>query len=73
MATQPNEENRSEGPGRTSNQGQKEASGGEKDPAGKIASNEGGSKAATNTSRGGGKNRSSSNKKSGDNLPSRRK
>ncbi len=55
MATRTNETNQLGGPGRTSNQGRKEASGSEQEQVGDKASENGGRKASSTTSRGGAK------------------
>lgn len=59
-----NESNRSGGPERTSNQGRKEASGGESNPVADSGMKQGGGKSA-GTSRGGGSSRSSASKGGG--------
>lgn len=62
---QSNETNRSGGPGRTSNQGRKEASGGETNPVADSGMQQGGGK-SSGTSRGGGGSRSSASKGGGE-------
>ncbi len=72
MATRKNETNQLGGPGRTSNQGRKEASGGEQEQVGANVSESGGRKASSTTSRGGGKDRSTESK-GGEKSPGRKK
>ena len=58
--------NNAEGPGRTSNAGRKEASGGnENTPAANTVGDSGGRKASASTSRGGGSDRSAASKGGG--------
>ena len=59
-----NESNRSGGPGRTSNQGRSESSGGEKNPVADSGMKQGGGRSSS-TSRGGGSSRSSASKGGG--------
>ncbi len=63
MATRSNNAGPSGGPGRTSNEGRKEASGGsETNPAAAGVGTGGGGKATSHTSRGGGSSRSGASK-----------
>jgi len=73
MATSSNKPVNEKGTDRTSNKGQKEASGEEIEATAGEGSERAGRSAASGKSRGGGNKKSQSDKKSGENLPSRRK